>query len=68
MARLNSRELQEDLLEVLKEHCDRDEIIDHILGWVDSDTSCNALKDMCRDWDIYVGDILEEEEDDDDIF
>ncbi len=63
MARLNSRELQEDLLEVLKEYCDRDEIIDHILAWVDSDTACDALKDMCKDWDIYVDDILEEEED-----
>jgi hypothetical protein len=63
MARLNSRELQEELLEVLKEHCDLDEIIDNILGWVDSDTACDCLKDMCRDWDIYVDDILGEEED-----
>lgn len=63
MARLNSRELQEDLLERLKEYTTESELIDNILGWVDSDTACNCLKDMCKDWDIDVDDILEEEED-----
>ena len=61
MARLNSRELQEDLLERLKECTTESEIIDNILGWVDSDTACNCLKDMCNDWDIDIEDILEEE-------
>jgi len=63
MARLNSRELEQELLYRLKEYAPESEIIDNLLDWVDSDTSCNALKDMCRDWDIEIDDILEEEED-----
>ena len=63
MARLYSRELQEELLYRLKEYATESEIIDNILGWVDSDTACNCLKDMCSDWDIDIEDILEEEED-----
>jgi len=63
MERTNSRELEQELLYRLKEYAPESEIIDNLLGWVDSDTSCNALKDMCRDWDIEIDDILEEEED-----
>ena len=62
MSRLNSRGLQEELLERMKEYCSADAILDHILEWVDSDTACDGLKDMCRDWDIDVDDITEEDE------
>lgn len=63
MSRANSVELQSELLDVVKEHCGDAEIVQHIMSWMDTDTACDCLKDMCRDWDIYVGDILEEEED-----
>lgn len=63
MARSNSVELQVELLDVLKAQGSDGEILSYIMSWMDSDTACDCLKDMCRDWDINVEDILEEEED-----
>lgn len=61
MGRPYSREYQNELTDKIQEYeISADEVLNHLLGWVDSDTACAALEDFCRDYEID----LEEDEDD----
>ena len=48
-----SREYEEQLLYLLEESgVSKEEICNHLLGWLSSDMTCAALEDMCEDYDI----------------
>ena len=64
MSKPYSREYECELRQRLNDfEVDAENILDYVLSYVDSDTSCAALEDFCRDWDIPYE--SEEEEDDD---
>jgi len=59
MNRMASREYEQELLQKLYDAgISNKEIVGHLLGWMSSDDSCEALENMCTDYD------LSEEEDD----
>lgn len=62
----NSRELEYDIQDrLLNEYgIDPLDLFESFLCYVDSDTSCEFLKDYCNDHDIDISDITEDEEED----
>ena len=61
----SKREIEQDILERLKENLDSDTILDEILCYLDSDTTVEMLSDIANSYDVPVSDITDEDEDED---
>lgn len=59
----SNREIEQDILERLKEILDSDTILNEILCYLDSDTTVKMLYDIANSYDVPVSDITEDEED-----
>lgn len=62
----SNREIEQDILERLKEYLDSDNILDEILCYLDSDTTVEMLSDIANSYDVPVSDITDEDEEEDD--
>lgn len=55
MSRIYDRNYQVELWEMLDTYgYPADEILDHVLDWLDSDIACKALEDFCVDNEIEL--------------
>lgn len=61
----SNREIEQDILERLKENLDSDTILDEILCYLDSDTTVEMLSDVANSYDVEIDDITEEDEEED---
>lgn len=55
--RLNSRSLEIDLLDRLREYLSDTDILNEIMYYFNSDRSCQVLENIARDYDIDVSDL-----------
>lgn len=55
--RLNSRSLEIDLLDRLREYMSDTDILNEIMYYFNSDRSCQVLESIARDYDIDVTDL-----------
>lgn len=58
----SNREIEQDILERLKEYLDSDTILNEILCYLDSDTTVEMLSDVANSYDVPVSDLTDEEE------
>lgn len=64
MAYKSNRDIECEIMDRLEEYgIDPADILDNLLRYLDSDTTSDFLKDYCKDRDIDISDITEEEED-----
>lgn len=53
MGKLYSRAYESELVELLNEYgVTHETIMNHLLCWMSSDDTCEALEDLCRECDI----------------
>lgn len=57
----SNREIEQDILERLKEYLDSDTILDEILCYLDSDTTVEMLSDIANSYDVSISDITDDE-------
>lgn len=62
----SNRDIEQNILERLKEYLDSDTILDEILCYLDSDTTVELLSDVANAYDVPVSDITEDEDEDED--
>lgn len=55
--RLNSRALECDLMDRLREYLSDTDILNEIMHYFNSDRSCEVLESIARDYDIDVTDL-----------
>lgn len=55
--RLNSRSLEIDLLDRLREYLSDTDILNEIMYYFNSDRSCQVLESIAKDYDIDVADL-----------
>lgn len=58
----SGRELQNELLERIREYMSDESIIDELMCYFDSDTTVEALLDIANSYDVDVTDITEDED------
>ena len=55
--RLNSRSLECDLMDRLREYLSDTDILNEVMHYFNSDRSCEVLENIARDYDIDVSDL-----------
>lgn len=55
--RLNSRSLECDLMDRLREYLSDTDILNEVMHYFNSDRSCQVLENIARDYDIDVTDL-----------
>ena len=57
----SNRDIEQNILERLKENLDSDTILDEILCYLDSDTTVEILSDMANGYDVDIEDLTDED-------
>lgn len=58
----SNRDIEQNILERLKENLDADTILDEILCYLDSDTTVEMLSDVANSYDVDIEDLTDEDE------